>query len=51
MLGPQQIISKDNVAHLELTDEQKIDVNKALENFRFRIASTFRESTICITYK
>lgn len=43
MLGPQQMISPDDVAHLELTNEQKVEVKKALEDFRFRIAPTYRD--------
>lgn len=43
LLGPQQMISPDDVAQLELTTEQKVEVKKALEDFRFSI-QTIHES-------
>ena len=37
------MISPDDVVQLELTTEQKVEVKKALEDFRFRIAPTYRD--------
>ena len=43
LLGPQDTISFKDVDDLELTDEQKLAIKKALTDLRFLMSNTYRE--------